>query len=32
MEMDDPPMLFVPRNQNQILKTIETILNMETPT
>jgi len=32
MEMDDPPVLFVPRNQNQILKTIEAILELTAPT
>lgn len=31
-EMDDPPVLFVPRNQNQILETIEQILELIAPT
>lgn len=31
-EMDDPPILFVPRNQNQILETIEKILELMAPT
>lgn len=31
-EMDDPPILFVPRNQNQILETIERILELMAPT
>lgn len=31
-EMDDPPILFVPRNQNQILETIEKILELIAPT
>jgi len=31
-EKDNPPALFVPRNQNQVLTTIEAILELMTPT
>lgn len=31
-EKDDPPVLFVPRNQSQILTTIEMILELTAPT
>ena len=32
MEQDDPPVLFVPRNQKQVLQTIEMILELTAPT
>lgn len=32
MEQDDPPVLFVPRNQKQILQTMEMILELTAPT
>ena len=32
MEQDDPPVLFVPRNQNQCIKTVEAILELTAPT
>lgn len=32
MEQDDPPVLFVPRNQKQVLETVEMILELTTPT
>ena len=31
-EQDDPPALFVPRNQKQVLQTIEMILELTAPT
>ena len=31
-EQDDPPALFVPRNQKQVLQTIEMILELKAPT
>lgn len=31
-EQDDPPVLFVPRNQKQVLQTIEMILELTAPT
>lgn len=32
MEQDDPPVLFVPRNQKQVLETVEMILELTAPT
>lgn len=32
MEQDDPPVLFVPRNQSQCIKTVEAILELLAPT
>ena len=32
MEQDDPPVLFMPRNQKQILQTVEMILELTAPT
>ena len=32
MEQDDPPVLFVPRNQRQNIETVNKILEMITPT
>jgi hypothetical protein len=32
MERDDPPVLFVPRNQKQVLQTVEMILELTAPT
>lgn len=32
MEQDDPPVLFVPRNQKQVLETVQMILELTAPT